>query len=62
LNDIPDIKIYQYAIDIVLKVNDVATTQKLPIKALREIFAAEDVQKKLGSASQTFIFDGNIPF
>jgi hypothetical protein len=58
LSDIPDIKIYQYAIEIVRKNGDVVDTKKLPVKAVREIFAKKDVVANLGSAPETFIFDG----
>lgn len=56
LGDIPDITIYQYAIEMVI--DGFPVEKKIPAKFSREILSADPVQHMLGAAKNTFVFDG----
>jgi hypothetical protein len=56
LENIPDITIYQYAID--LTIDGFPVEKKIFAKTSREILSSVEVQSLLGSAKETIIFDG----
>ena len=56
LDNIPDVVIYQYAID--LAIDGFPLDRKIPAKIARDIFSSTQVQRMLGAAKDTFVFDG----
>lgn len=56
LENIPDIRIYQYAIEI--HIDGFPAERKIPIKLAREILDYAEVQHHLGAATNTFVYDG----
>ena len=56
LSDIPDTKIYQYAIDIIIE--GVPVGMRIPTKLARELMSSVQVQLLLKAAKDTFVYDG----
>jgi hypothetical protein len=56
LSDIPDITIYQYAIELVI--DGFPVERKIPRKLGKEILKAVQIQHFLGAGKDTFVFDG----
>jgi len=57
LSDIPDTKIYQYAIDIVIE--GAPARLRIPTKLARELMSAVQVQLLLKAGKDTFVYDGH---
>jgi hypothetical protein len=56
LSDIPDTKIYQYAIDMVIE--GAPAGLRIPAKLARELMSAVQVQLLLKTGKDTFVYDG----
>jgi hypothetical protein len=56
IDNIPDISIYQYSIDIIA--DGLPADRKLPIKVCRDIMQSGEVQHLLGAGTDTFVYDG----
>ena len=60
LESIPDVVIYQYAID--LTIDGFPLDRKIPAKVARDILTSVQIQHMLGAAKDTFVFDGTSTF
>jgi hypothetical protein len=56
LSKIPEVVIYQYAIEIIIE--NLAAGRKISARIAREIATSDEVQERLGAGKDSFVFDG----